>query len=229
MTTKRIVLVAGVSLALVMALGAGVLVGSLAGNSAFAQGPTGTTQGFGPGMMGRGLVNGQQYTGTMPYGGRGMMGGVAPSQSVTGTAPFAGGFGMMGGTRGLGYNEVMLPSLAKGLGLTVEQLQAELKAGKTVADLAKAKGIAVEKLAADMLAAHKEYLAGLVKDGKITQQAADWMIERMEQVENHPCLTGEWFLARARLDPGVHRRAWPRRHDGRPGHDGELGHQGTTN
>ena len=110
-------------------------------------------------MMGRGLVNGQQYTGTMPYGGRGMMGGVAPSQAVTGTAPFAGGLGMMGGARGLGYNEVMLPSLAKGLGLTVEQLQAELKAGKTVADLAKAKGISVEKLTADMLAAHKEYLA----------------------------------------------------------------------
>jgi hypothetical protein len=174
MNAKRFVLVIGVSLALVSALGAGVLIGSIAHGTAFAQGPTATPPAFGPGwMMGRGPAAGQAYTGTVPFAGQGF------------------GPGMMGAARGYGYDQVMIPSLAKALGLSVDQLNAELKAGKTVQQLAQEKGISTEKLVADVLAAHKEYLQKLVSDGKLTQQQADWMIQRMESIQNHPCLTGD--------------------------------------
>ena len=175
MNSKRFLTIAGISLALVLALGGGILLGSLATNSVFAQGPTNNRLGFGPGrMMGGAVASGQAYTGTMPC--------------ATGDGF---GIGMVGGARGLGYNEVMLPSLAKALGLTTDQLQAELKAGKTVADLAKAKGISTDKLTADVLAAHKEYLQKLVADGKLTQAQADAMVDRMDDVDSHPCLTGD--------------------------------------
>ena len=177
MNSKRFLTIAGISLALVLALGGGILLGSIGGNSVFAQGPTNNQFGFGPGrMMGGAVAGGQAYTGTMPC--------------ATGNG-FGNGIGMMGGARGLGYDEVMLPSLAKALGLTTDQLQAEFKAGKTVADLATAKGISIDKLTADLLAAHKEYLQKLVADGKLTQAQADAMIDRMDDVDSHPCLTGD--------------------------------------
>jgi hypothetical protein len=181
MNTKRFLVVAGVSLSLVMALGAGVLIGGIAGQSVFAQGPAGGLQGLGRGMMGSGLGFGAGYTGTMPC----PTADGDEADAVTGRA----GRGMMGGAGGFGYNSVMLPSLASALGLTVEQLQAEFKAGKSALDIATAKGISAEKLQADFLAAHKVALQQLVKDGKLTQAQADAMQDRADD-QDHPCLTG---------------------------------------
>ncbi len=191
MNTKRFLVVAGVSLSLAVALGAGVLIGGVAGQSVFAQGPTGGVQGFGPGMMGRGLGFGGAYSGTVPAGVTGAVTGTMPC--LTGDAGRVGanaavGRGMMGGAGGFGYDSVMLPSLAKALGITQEQLQAEFKAGKSVLDIATAKGISAEKLQADFLAAHKVALAQLVKDGKLTQAQADAMQDRADD-QDHPCLT----------------------------------------
>jgi hypothetical protein len=192
MNTKRFLVVAGVSLSLVMALGAGVLIGGITGQSVFAQGPAGGQQGFGPGMMGRGLGFGAGYTGTVAGPITGQFTGTMPC--LTGDVGQVGpngqfGRGMMGGAGGYGFDSVMLPSLAKALGLTQEQLQAEFAAGKSALDIATAKGISAEKLQADFLAAHKAALQQLVTDGKLTQAQADAMQDRADD-QDHPCLTG---------------------------------------
>lgn len=203
MNTKRFLVVAGVSLSLVVALGAGVLIGGITGQSVFAQGPAGGQQGFGPGMMVRGLGFGAgytgtvagpitgQFTGTMPCLTAGVVNGQDGQDGQDGQVGQFGQFGrgMMGGAGAFGYNSVMLPSLAKALGLTQEQLQAEFAAGKSALDIATAKGISAEKLQADFLAAHKAALQQLVTDGKLTQAQADAMQDRADD-QDHPCLTG---------------------------------------
>jgi hypothetical protein len=185
MNTKRFLVVAGVSLSLVMALGTGVLIGGIAGQSVFAQGPAGGSQGFGRGMMGSGLGFGAGYSGTIT--------GTMPCLTADGdeadVLPGQFGRAMMGGAGGFGYDSVMLPSLANALGLTVEQLQAEFKAGRSALAIATAKGISAEKLQADFLAAHKAALQQLVNDGKLTQAQADAMRDRADD-QDHPCLTG---------------------------------------
>jgi hypothetical protein len=189
MNAKRFLVVAGVSLSLVMALGAGVLIGGIAGQSVFAQGPAGGGQGFGGGMMGRGLGLGAGYTGTLAGTIAGTMPCLVTDTIQTGAVTGPVGRGMMGGAGGLGYDAVMLPSLANALGLTVEQLQAEFKAGKSALEIATAKGISAEKLQADFLAAHKAALQKLVTDGKLTQAQADAMQDRADD-QDRPCLTG---------------------------------------
>ena len=185
MNTKRFLVVAGVSLSLVMALGAGVLIGGIAGQSAFAQGPAGGQPGFGPGMMGRGLGLGGGYTGTIT--GTMPCFTTEPGQVVPASGQL--GLGRMGGAGGFGYDSVMLPSLAKALGITEVELLAEFKAGKSALDIAKAKGISAEKLQAEFLATHKVALQQLVNDGKLTQAQADAMQDRADD-QDHPCLTG---------------------------------------
>jgi hypothetical protein len=197
MNTKWLIVVAGVSLSLVVALGAGVLIGGIAGQTVFAQGPAGGQWGFGPGMMGRGLGFGAGITGTATGPATGLVTGTYTGampcltgnagQVVTGSVPY--GRGMMSGVGGFGYDSVMLPSLAKALGITETQLQAEFAAGKSVLDIATAKGISAEKLQADFLAAHKAALQQLVKDGKLTQAQADAMQDRADD-QDLPCLSG---------------------------------------
>ncbi|MDP3047657.1 MAG: hypothetical protein Q8O07_09300, partial [Chloroflexota bacterium] len=148
-------------------------------------GPAGGAQGFGPGMMGRGLGLGAGYSGTIT----GTMPCLTADAGQVGAGSGQFGRGRMGGAGGFGYDAVMLPSLAKALGLTEEQLQAEFKAGKSALDIAKGKGISAEKLQADFLAAHKVALKQLVNDGKLTQAQADAMQDRADD-QDHPCLTG---------------------------------------
>ena len=185
MNSKRFLVVTGVSLVLVAALGAGVLIGGITGQSVFAQGPAGGAQGFGAGMMGRGLGLGAGYTGTIT----GTMPCLITDTIQTGVVSVPLGRGMMSGAGGFGYDEVMLPSLAKALGIDEVQLQAEFKSGKSALDIATAKGISAEKLQADFLAAHKAALQQLVADGKLTQAQADAMQDRADD-QDHPCLTG---------------------------------------
>lgn len=65
------------------------------------------------------------------------------------------------------------------LGLTVEQLQAERLAGKSLAQIAADKGIGEDALIAKLLEARKADVAKLVADGKITQAQADYMTTNM--------------------------------------------------
>jgi len=132
-------------------------------------------EGFGPGMMGGGLGPGMMGRGM----GRGMMGRGL-------------GFGMMGDS------EISLLAVAADkLGMTVDELQTQLRDGKTVADLAKEKGVDLQTILDAFLAPRQEALSQAVADGKITQEQADQMLENMrDMIEDH--LNGEMPM----LGPG---------------------------
>ncbi|UCC64429.1 MAG: hypothetical protein JSV36_05055 [Anaerolineae bacterium] len=97
------------------------------------------------------------------------------------------GFGRMGhpGGRGGGWMggfKGCLPGnqewLAEQLGMTVDELQAELEAGKTIAELAEEKGVDLD---AARIEAMKERIQQAVEDGTMTQEQADWMLQGLEQ------------------------------------------------
>ena len=86
------------------------------------------------------------------------------------------GGGWMGGFRGCppGDHEW----LAEQLGLTADELQAELEAGKTIAELAEEKGVDLD---AARIEGMKERIQQAVEDGTMTQEQADWMLQGLEQ------------------------------------------------
>ncbi|MEP7198895.1 MAG: DUF2680 domain-containing protein [Chloroflexota bacterium] len=71
--------------------------------------------------------------------------------------------------------QVALEAAAKALGMTSDQLRAELTSGKSVADVAKTKNVDLKTLQSAIIAAEKAALDQAVKDGKITQAQADKM------------------------------------------------------
>ena len=88
------------------------------------------------------------------------------------------GFGCWGGS----WTE--FDAAAKALGLTPEQLFSELHAGKSLSDIATAKGVDLQKvydaMNADRIEAMKASIQQAVKDGKLTQEQADWLLKGME-------------------------------------------------
>ncbi len=113
--------------------------------------------------------------------------GVGPG----GMSAFGRGRGMMGRQGGFGgmmagTQSSLLSVAAEELGMTLDELTAELQDGKTIADVAAEKGVEPQAIADAFLAQRAEWLAGAVADGRITQQQADWMLENMqEQVLEH--------------------------------------------
>ena len=114
------------------------------------------------------------------------------AQEPTPPVPFGkhgggwGGFGLRG--RGFGWARggmwTMFDAAAEALGLTPEELFAELRAGKSPAEIAEAKGVDVQTVYDAMNAARgeamKQALQQAVEDGRLTQEQADQMIERLE-------------------------------------------------
>ena len=97
------------------------------------------------------------------------------------------GFGRMGrlGGRGGGWMGDWKGSslsnwqwLAEQLDMTIDELAAELEAGKTIAELAEEKGV---DLQATQVEAMKEKLQQAVEEGRMTQDQADWMLQGLEQ------------------------------------------------
>jgi hypothetical protein len=80
------------------------------------------------------------------------------------------------GARGRG-----LGTAAAYLGLTREQLRAELRSGKSLAQIATAKGKTTSGLVAAMLAPVKERLAKAVESKRLTQQRADELLKRLTE------------------------------------------------
>jgi hypothetical protein len=95
-----------------------------------------------------------------------------------------GRMGRMGGRRGhwMGGFKGGLPCnqewLAEQFGMTVDELQAELEAGKTIDELAEEKGVDLD---AARIEAMKERIQQAVEDGTISQEQADWMLQGLEQ------------------------------------------------
>ncbi len=105
------------------------------------------------------------FSGTMPYGVPGGMMGMHNS--------------MMGAN---GMHQQVWTAVAQKLGMTFAELNAALQNGQTIAQLAQAKGISLDELKTTMLDAMKASFAELVKQGIMTQQQADWMLDRMDDM-----------------------------------------------
>jgi len=122
--------------------------------------------------------------------------GLAFAQTETPPAPTSPGFGsgMMGGRGGFGgmmggnrtgvegpLHEYMIAAFAEALGLTPEELETRREAGETLGQVAEAQGISSEEFATLWVEARTAALEQAVADGVITQEQADWMIQRMAQ------------------------------------------------
>lgn len=77
--------------------------------------------------------------------------------------------------------EIGLESKADLFGLTKEELQAELKAGKKLPELLEEKGISPEQLHASLQADMKTKLQAVVEAGKLTQEKADALLTNIEK------------------------------------------------
>lgn len=86
----------------------------------------------------------------------------------------------MGSRAGMWMAGGMQGEIAKALGMSVDEFQAARQDGKTVADLAEEKGMNTADLAAQIIESRKTVLDQLVKDGKLTQEQVDAMLENME-------------------------------------------------
>jgi hypothetical protein len=86
---------------------------------------------------------------------------------------------------GRGDQWTMFDTSADALGLTPEELFAELHAGKTMEEVAEARGVEMEDLQEALDAARgeamREGIAQAVEDGTMTQEQADWLLEGLEQ------------------------------------------------
>jgi polyhydroxyalkanoate synthesis regulator phasin len=116
-----------------------------------------------------------------PMGSRGSRGkGFMPfgERSELGDLPaFGGRFGGQMGFRG----ENPVGVAAEVLGLSEEDLLAELQDGKSIADVAEEQGVAPQAIADAFVARVSENLDQAVADGKITQEQADEMLSNIEE------------------------------------------------
>jgi hypothetical protein len=126
------------------------------------------------------MMNGQWNAGFGPrMGGRGMHGGAGPV--VMGQQGFA-GCGMMAGGEDCPLHNDMIAALAEGLGLTSEDLETRLENGETVWTIAEQKGLTLEQFRTLLTEARTTAVNQAVADGVITQEQADWMLDRMGQM-----------------------------------------------
>ena len=122
-----------------------------------------------------------------------VLGGPGP-----GHGPGGPGFGFRGDHRG-GPGEVV-GAAAKALGITEEQLFRKLRNGRTLQQIAKAEGKDYADVKAAIRTAVKTELDAAVKDGKLTQQQADGMLEHLTEHLDE----GRVFGGRGPGGPGFH-------------------------
>jgi hypothetical protein len=94
--------------------------------------------------------------------------------------------GGRGGFQGQGYDgeygplhDDLLPALAEAFGLTPAELEAAHADGKTLWQIAQDQGKTFAEFQALVLEARTQAFEQMVADGVITQEQADWMLERM--------------------------------------------------
>ncbi len=98
---------------------------------------------------------------------------------------YSGMGGMMGGRGGYGgyspVHDYVEKALAAELDLTEAQVEEAFAAGKTMSQIALDHGVTQADLATFMAEIHKTAFAAAVKDGVMTQEQADFMLQRMAQ------------------------------------------------
>ena len=120
---------------------------------------------------------------------------VVSAQSPADTPPAKRVFGERGGFRGRGglkgpgfgrgpSGQGGLEAIAEALGMTADELSAELRGGKTLADLAEEAGVDLASLRdtanAGREAAVREAIEQAVEDGTLTREQADWMLQGID-------------------------------------------------
>lgn len=86
---------------------------------------------------------------------------------------------------GPGRSWAEFDAAAEALGLTPEELFSQLHSGKTLAEIAEAQGVDLEKVweavQAARVQAMKEAIQQAVKDGRMSQEQANWLLEGLEK------------------------------------------------
>jgi Spy/CpxP family protein refolding chaperone len=85
------------------------------------------------------------------------------------------GQGICRGFGGIGY------AVAEKLGLTPEEFMKERAAGKSFAEIAKEKNVSPEELSEEIIKERKSHIEEMVKEGVISPEQGEWMIERMQE------------------------------------------------
>lgn len=88
-----------------------------------------------------------------------------------------GGFGPHGGGFGQMFGSSVCDAVTEALGLTHDELVAELQAGKSLSEIADEQGVEVDAVTEAMSAAVEQ----AIEDGTLTQEQADWLLEILEQ------------------------------------------------
>jgi hypothetical protein len=102
---------------------------------------------------------------------------------LPGFGPGFRGGGMGGGMMGhMGMLNLGPAEFAKALGMTQTDLQTELKAGKSIADVAKEKNLDINQVKQTVLADVKTQLDTAVKNNQITQAQADQRYQQYSQM-----------------------------------------------
>lgn len=97
-------------------------------------------------------------------------------QFFIGPGPFL-GHKQFGPREGKGAGPAML---AQALGLSEDELKALLKEGKTIEEIAQQQGMTMEQLQQKMKELKIQAIQQAVKDGKITQEKAEQMIQKIQ-------------------------------------------------
>lgn len=113
-----------------------------------------------------------------------------PTPTPQAGTPQGGAWGRV--CRGAG---VVSDAVTKLLGMTREEIRAERVAGKTLSQIAQEKGVSDQQVTDAMLAARKAAIDQAVKDGKITQAQADWLLARAKAMA--PFMLSNPFAPRA--------------------------------
>lgn len=88
--------------------------------------------------------------------------------------------GWHGGWKGIGNAE--LDAAAGALGITRDELTAQLKDGKTLGEIADARGVDRQKVQDAVVAAYKQRLDQAVQNGDLTQKQADNLLQRFSSL-----------------------------------------------
>lgn len=114
-----------------------------------------------------------------------------PYGGMTGRGGHHGGRGGMGmhawdGDVDNPLHDVMIAAMADALDVSVDELESRLEAGETMADIAAEQGLDQEAFFTLMQEARTAAIEQALEDGTITQEQADFMLERMGGFNGSP-------------------------------------------
>jgi len=153
--------------------------------------------GYGCGMFGTGGRPKSGLTGGRPMsgltGGRGMMGNRAANQGEAGCPMLDGDED--GATEDVAaeygpLHDYMFNAFAQALGITPEELETRRQAGDTLWVIAQEKGLTAEQFQEVMTTARTNAANQAVADGVITQEQADFMLQRMGRMMGNRAAPG---------------------------------------